>query len=185
MRIAEVAVIYKPTAEIWWGRAEQEYVAKIDAAEPPKAAKASPVGFAENGALDQSNADEYSRIIATPEARDYLRNRLAYIIRKRIAASVTPKFNGARQVRLEIEVLGFTVPSAIQRVTLGGNPMLLAVTTLKDSVTGAELGKLDRTASAYTGQGMIGVLVDQGFDDLEDRVVQAYVSNVLSWLQAT
>ena len=74
------------------------------------------------------------------------------------------------------------IPSAIQRIALGGTPLLGAITVLKDGSTGSELGKLDRQAAAYAGQGWAGVAVDQAFADLEDRVLDTYVSQVQTWL---
>lgn len=184
MRIEEVRISYSAKATVWWGKAEQDYVAEVNAKAPKDSRpKASPVRFTDNGGIDQSNADEYEKLIATPEAKAYLRTRLSALVSQQLNASVVPKFSGNRAVHLEVEIHSFVIPSAIQRVTLGGSPMLLAVTTLKDARTGADLGKLDRGAAATAGQGVLGVLVDQAFSDLEDRVVQSYVNNVLCWLK--
>jgi hypothetical protein len=56
----------------------------------------------------------------------------------------------------------------------------LAVTTIKDARTGVELAKLDQATAAPAGQGILGVVVDQG--SLEDRVPDVYVSQVRNWL---
>ena len=48
-------------------------------------------------------------------------------------------------------VHGFVIPHAVQRVVLGGVPILAAVTTLKDARPGAELAKLDQGAAAPAG----------------------------------
>jgi hypothetical protein len=184
IRIEETRVTYKSESRIVWPKAEQSYADEVNA-KTPKTAKpqVTPVKFNDTGGIDSSGADDYSRLMATPEAKAHIQAKLTGLIKSRIASTVTPRFNGTRPVRLEIEVVLFSVPPAIQRATLGGSPMLLAITLLKDARTGAELGKLDRGAGAMAGQGVLSVLVDQAFSDLEDRVVDAYAGNVLAWLQ--
>jgi hypothetical protein len=96
---------------------------------------------------------------------------------------VLPKYSGGtRPVRLEIEIKLFRIPSPLQRIVLGGSPGFVAVTVLRDAATGKELARDERPAVSYAGNGIIGVAVDQAFDDLEDRVLDQYVANVRSWL---
>ena len=83
---------------------------------------------------------------------------------------------------MEVEVRGFVIPSPLQRVAFGGNPLLETTTQLRDVTTGEVIGKLDRLAAATAGNGLLGVAIDQAGDDLEDRVLDAYVSNVRTWL---
>jgi hypothetical protein len=60
---------------------------------------------------------------------------------------------------------------------------VLAVTVLKDAKSGVELARLEQGASTYAGQGM-AALVDQAIAaPLEERLVDAYVTNVRHWLQ--
>jgi hypothetical protein len=185
IRIEEVRVAYKPDAAVLWPKVEQAYVERTQAAAPKGArSKVRPVGFSDTGTLEQGS-DDHARIMATPEAREHMRKALADLIKSRVASSISPRFGGSRAVRLEIEVHAFVIPHAMQRVALGGTPLLLAITSLKDARTGAELGKLDRGAAGMAGNGVLGVLVDQAFSDLEDRVLDAYISNVLAWLQAS
>lgn len=185
IRIDEIRITFKEEATVWWGKAEEDYVAEVNAKAPAKSSPVKTVRFSPDGTLDKSGADDYSKLTSTPEAKAYLRKRVADLVRKRLETAVVPKFaSGSRSVRLEIEVFHFTIPSAIQRVTLGGTPMLLAITRLTDAKTGAELGKLDRGAGAMAGQGALGVLVDQAFDELENRLADSYSNNVLTWLQA-
>ena len=135
--IESVEVRFLPDASIWWGKAEREYAASAGAPPPEKQ-------HAESDALPgDSEGDAYREKMDTPEAKAYVRNKLADAIKERLARDVQPKFRGTRSARLEIEVRTFHIPSPLQRVALGGVPTLGAVTILRDSKTGAELGKLD------------------------------------------
>ncbi len=178
LRIERVTVEFHEPASIWWGNAEREYLAQVQG--QPQAG----VAKVRKASLSQDEADEEARrIMASPEAQAYLRTKLSGLIRQRMERDVLPKYQGSRPAELVIVVHGFTIPSAIQRAVLGGNPMLLAPATLKDSKTGAELGKLDRAAAGMAGQGILGVVVDQAFSDLEDRVLDTYTQYVLQWLR--
>lgn len=179
LRIESVKVEYVKEAHIWWGNGEREYLARTTAASTQARTKKATGEVAET-----DSATKAQEIMASPEAQDYLRTKLASMIETAVAAKVKPAFNGSRPVRLEIQVHSFVIPSAAQRAVLGGAPTLGAVTYLKDARTGAELGKLDRGAIAGAGSGVIGVLVDQGLDDLEDRVINVYTTQVLDWLRA-
>lgn len=177
MRITSIKVDVSE-ATIWWGNAEREYLAKVQA-DPAALTKAKATKAVKEAADSAAEAQE---IMASPEAKAYLRAKLAGMIQKALDERIKPKYAGDRPVVLEIKVSSFTVPSAAQRVIVGGAPTLAAYTYLKDARTGAELGKLDRVAAVGAGSGVIGVLVDQAFDDLEVRVLNAYVRNVDRWL---
>lgn len=179
LRIESVKVDYVKDARIWWGNAEREYLTRTTAGSTQAPAKKVRGEVAETDA--GAKAQE---IMESPEAQAYLRTKLASLIETAVAAKVKPAFNGSRPVRLEVQVHSFTIPSAAQRAVLGGAPSLGAVTYLKDARTGVELGKLDAAAIAGAGNGVIGVLVDQVLSDLEDRVIDAYTTQVLIWLRA-
>lgn len=168
MRIERVDVQYIPETHIWWGAAEEEYVAHWKA-------KGRTASAGRQAPDDQA-------LIESPEAKAYLRQKLSSMVKQRMDRTVVPRFNGTRAVRLEIIVHVFTIPSGIQRVTLGGTPMFGAVTVLKDAATGRELAKLDRMAASYAGQGLLGVAIDSNSSDLADRVLDKYRDQVLDWL---
>lgn len=178
--IQAVDIKFAPGASIWWGTAEREYAAKVGTlpdVKPTTEIKSVP-GDAEG--------DAYRALMSTPEARAYVRDKLAGMIKDRLDRNVLPKYRGGtRPVRLEIEVRRFRIPSALQRIALGGAPSFVAVTVLRDAATGKELARDERPAASYAGNGIIGVAVDQAFDDLEDRVLDQYVANVSSWLAGT
>lgn len=187
LRIVDVAITFQPNAMITWSAAEQEYVADASARNPKLRlkAKASDHPLETGGVPDPEAAERY-KLIASPEGREYVRKKTASLIYAHLKRRVVPEFKGSREARLEVDVLAFAVPDAVQRATLGGTPMLAAVTTLKDARTGMELAKLDQGASTYAGQGIVGALVDQAIAaPLEERIVEAYITNVRYWLLKT
>ena len=177
LRIVAVTVGFKADAEISWVAAEQELVDRANAA---RARDPKPRKVKVHDGIGDPAGEEHRRLIASPEGKSFVRNKVAALIGDRLKREIVPQLNGGREARLEIVVHGFVVPHAVQRATLGGVPLLLAVTTLKDARTGAELAKLDQATAAPAGQGLLGVLVDQG--SLEDRVLDVYVTQVRNWL---
>lgn len=176
--IESVDVRYAPDAAIWWGNAEREYAAKV-AAEGKAPKKGGSTGLP-----GDNSADDYREIMSTPEAQAYLRDKLAGLIKERFSRDISSHFRGTRAMRVEVEVHNFTIPSPLQRVAFGGTPMLFALTTLKDAATGKEVAKLDKGAAGTAFGGVLGVALDQGLPDLEDRVLDSYSQNVLEWLKA-
>jgi len=177
--IESVDVRYAPDAVIWWGSAEREYAAKVTAEGKAPTKKGS------NGLPKENSADDYREIMSTPEAQAYLRDKLAGLIKQRFSQDISPHFRGTRAMRVEVEVHSFTIPSPLQRVALGGTPMLFALTTLKDAATGKEVAKLDKGAAGMAFGGVLGVALDQALPDLEDRVLNSYSENVSEWLKAS
>jgi hypothetical protein len=181
INIQAIDIKFAPGASMWWGNAEREYAAKV----APASATAKPGKSATdvNTVPGDEEGDAYRELMSTPEARAYVRDKLAGMIKDRIDRNVLPKYSGGtRPVRLEIEIKLFRIPSPLQRIALGGAPSFAAITVLRDAATGKELARDERPAVAYAGNGIIGVAVDQAFADLEDRVLDQYVSNVSSWL---
>ena len=184
LRIVDVRVTFKPDAHISWATAEQEFVdqAKTDRARDPKT-RHKQTTHEENayGIVDPAAA-EHQRLVASPEGKAFVQKKIAALIDTRLKRDIVPQFNGSRDARLEIVVVGFVIPHAVQRVVLGGVPVLGAITHLKDARTGAELAKLDQGASAYGGGGVSTLVVEALAAPLEDRLVDAYVANVRNWL---
>jgi hypothetical protein len=183
INIQAIDIKYKPDAEIWWGNAEREYAAKV----APVTATAKPGKSATDikTVPGDKESDAYRELMDTPEAKQYLRDKLSGMIKDRLNTFVVPQYKGTRPVRLEVEVHGFHIPSPLQRIALGGSPMLGTVTVLKDAATGKELAKLDKMNAGVAFGGVLGVAIDQAGDDLEDRVLDQYVTNVRSWLAGT
>lgn len=177
LKLDGIEVRYTDDARIWWGNAEREYAEKAGDSAAPKS-KARTAEEPTSGADDEA----YRALINSPEAKQYVRSKLSGLIVERVRREIGSDLNGTRPIKIVATVHAFTIPSPVQRITLGGQPILAAVTTLVDAKTGAEIGKLDQLAAAGAGQGVIGVLVDQAFDDLETRVLDQYATNIRNWL---
>lgn len=180
LRIQGVDIRYAPKASIRWGNAKHDYLRQPGVqAEVKRIAKKAE---ARADDFEQDEAGAQSKVMNSPEAQAYMRKRVDGLIMKSLNQNVLPKYKGTRPVRLEVTIVGFAIPSAVARVVIGGTPMLAAVTTLKDAGSGVELAKLDKVSAAYAGSGLVGVLIDQAGDDLENRVVAGYTKDVLDWL---
>lgn len=167
IRITRVDIKYDKEAFLNWWQVEKEYADK-------KGIK-----------LDQDvskHADQHQDLMRTPEARAFVQARLTSVIKDHFSKTILQKFKGHRPVILEVNVKSFDLPSPGRRVLLGGAPMIGAVTILKDAKSGTELAKYDRFVAAHAGGGVIGVLVDQAFDDLHVRVINKYTGVIYNWL---
>lgn len=189
--IKEVRVTFSPDAQIYWEAAEEEFAALQTKAVPRKVAAATgtPIvtGSVGTDAMQESlqKANERSALAQSPEGRAFLQRKVTEKIVQRLNGQIKPKFNGSRAAYMEVQVLGFTIPSAAQKIILGGTNMMGAVTTLRDAATGQELGKLDRLSAAATGNGLLGTAIEAAVasEPAEDRIVANYADQVEAWLR--
>lgn len=179
IRVTRVDVIYTPDSGISWEKVESEYVQSVRDRNPK--AKWKQV-MAEDV---EAEKNRYHELINSAEGTEYIRGKLSNEIRTRLGNALSSRFHGTRPVVVEVTIVAFAIPSAAQRVVLGGTPVLGAVTVLKDAQTGAVLAKMDRMAGAMAGNGVMGVLIDQALPDLEDRLFDTYKTQVLDWLTVT
>lgn len=187
LRIVSTDITFRPDANISWAAAEQDFVdhAHAEAARDPKRRHKIKTHdkIGEFGGMSDPVADERRQLIASPEGKAFVQRKIGALVEARFQRDLVPQFSGTRDARLEVSVAAFIVPHAVQRAVLGGTPVLLAVTVLKDAKSGVELARLEQGASTYAGQGMVA-LVDQAIAaPLEERLVDAYVTNVRHWLQ--
>ncbi len=185
LRIERVDVSYKPDAVIWWGKPEREYVEQElarRAAKPGAPKKRAPSVTDASDTGQNAVSAEYNQIADSPEAKAYIRDSLVKLVKQRIDKEIVPEFKGSRPVVLEITIVGFLIPSAAQRVVLGGTPTFGALRVLKDARSGAELARLDQMSAAGAGQGILGVAIEQAMPDLEDRLLAVFVTQTKNWL---
>jgi hypothetical protein len=178
IRLERVEVVYKPDTVISWDKVEYEYVNSIQGAEKAKKP------WKQVASDEKSKWDEHSRIARSPEGQAHMRGKLTDEFKRRLGQNILPQFQGNRPVVLEVNVVSFSIPTAGERIMLGGSPVMGIVTVLKDAKTGQELAKMDRGVGAAAGNGVLGVLVDQAFSDLEDRLFNAYIDQLQEWLKA-
>src|SRR3954467_167229 len=77
--------------------------------------------------------DQIAVATNTPEAREYVRNLLAPRFKSGIERAIAGQLNGSRPVRLEITVQRLDMPSAVQRILVGGNRGMVADARLVDA----------------------------------------------------
>lgn len=185
LRIEAVKVTFAPEAQLWWGNAEREYWAKVEA-NPASHPLTAPGRKPKRGEEPMDSATRAQEVMASPEAKAYMRDKLAAMVKKSVEDKLKPKFaTGSRPVNVVVEIASFTIPSAAQRVVLGGSPMLTTVTRLVDARTGTEIGSLKRVTAAQAGQGVLGVAVEGALGPLEDRVIDNYGEFLKRWIAGT
>lgn len=185
IRIAGTDVTYEPDVRFQWETAEEEFLATRPL--PKKKAPAGAVLVSEgNEALTAAAAAAAARSEAarTPEGQAFLKAKLEAKLRAAYARDLQPHFPGQRPVRIVDHLHGFIVPSTAQRVVLGGTPMLLAVTYLKEDGSGRQLGKLDAVTGAASGQGWLALADAAMMPAVEDRLIANHVEKVKGWLTA-
>jgi hypothetical protein len=176
-KLESVTVSVPPDAHVWWGDAEREFAAKHG--EKTLAELRATKTGAEAVAANPNDA-----IINSPQAKQYLRDEASRRMQPVLQAYVGSELRGERPVRIAVVVHEISIPSAAQRVVLGGNPAIVATATLVDARTGSTIVVYPKLfALAGAGQGVAGVLVEQfASDDLYDRVIMAYATRYREWL---
>jgi hypothetical protein len=181
LKIETVEVSADPEGNIWWGKAEREYAEKVKDL-PPVAGNGKPKKAEEP--VDAAAA--HAAVVESPEGKAFLRQKISGMMKERLVKVVVPQYQGTRRVKLLVVIKGMVIPSAAQRVVFGGVPMISGYASVVDVATGAVLGKTPENspllAAAPAGNGWLGVLVDQAFADLEDRLMDSFADRVVKWL---
>ncbi len=186
LRLEGVKVTMAPNASVSWAHAEQEYV-DAQAAKGPAAPSKKPV--TETGATglahpSAASSSQYQELVQSADGQSYIKSRVETRLSTALEGHLKPRMRiGSQPVRLDVVVHEFTVPSAIQRVVIGGVPMIKATAVLRDASTGAVLAeRKEMIAAAYAGNGWGGVLADQMMEDLDVRLVNSFAAEYGDWL---
>lgn len=183
LRLNDVVVTVAPDAEISWANAEHEFLVahKASGAKPVKSADASPASLTDATTAD---AAEASALAASPAGKAFVHDKVAARLKAAFDTKLKPALQGGvRPVRLEVTVHAFSIPSALQRMALGGLPGMNATAVLKDAATGEVIvSQAKKNAFAMAGNGWGGVLLDQAFSDLDVRLAEAYADEYRRWL---
>jgi hypothetical protein len=185
LRLDTVDVKVAPEARISWANIEHEYAAKRTAEGSMPKRKITETGSIGINA-DPNAADNaaIAELMKTPEAKTYVQDRISSGLKSALEKALMPDLkNGNRATRLEVTVTEFSIPSAVQRVLVGGSPVIVASAALKDAATGEVLAeRKNMPAVGFALNGWGGVLADQLGDDLDVRVVGSYSSQFKDWL---
>jgi hypothetical protein len=145
-------------------------------------------GFRAYAAAKSIPDDQIAAATNTPECKAYVNNLLAPQIKASIERAMAGQLNGARPVRLEVTVHTLTMPSAVQRILIGGNRGMIADARLVDARTGAVILDHPRLSTQRaTGQGIGGTLVQAAIDNNSERtavekVFDGYGETYRDWL---
>ena len=132
--------------------------------------------------------DQIATAANTPEGKAFVQNMLAPRIKTGLEQKVGPQLTGSRSVRLEIVIKSFLLPSAVQRVLIGGSRTMIADANLVDARTGALIiAYPDMVASLYAGQGIAGAAIQAAVDSSSqqtpaDKLVDQYGFLYANWL---
>jgi len=131
--------------------------------------------------------DQIATAANTPEGKAYVNNMLGPRIKAEIERVMAGQLIGARPVRLDVVVKSFEMPSAVQRILIGGNRAMTADANLVDARTGTViLAYPDLRTMTYTGQGVLGAAVQAGFDagdkGVAEKLVANYAESYRNWL---
>jgi hypothetical protein len=165
MRLTAVAVSFAPDAQVVWEEGIRAYATAKTISD-----------------------DQITAAANTPEARAYVQGLLAPRIRSGIEQTMAGQLVGARPVRLDIVVKRFALPSAFQRVLIGGQRGMTADAVLVDARTGAVVVAYPNlTALMLTGQGIAGTIVQAAIDNSDkqspaDKVIARYGETYRLWL---
>lgn len=183
LRLEVVEVSAAPGATFWWGNAEREFAANAagPAGSQPKADKGKG-----KGESPPDSSERYAALVASPEARAFMANKASSLVKAKLTSDVLPRYQGTRRAKLVVVIQQFSIPSPIQRATLGGVPVMIADVSVVDAVTGARIAQSQKplSAAAQAGNGLVGVMVDQAFSGLEERMAASFAQRVVLWLPA-
>jgi len=166
LRFTSLDVRVPETAPIVWGTAEADY------------ARA-------NGLSPNDPA-----VAATPAGRAFVRDLVACRLKTKLERVLAKRPVGTRPVRLVATVTRADIPSAIRRITIGGNPTVSADIDIVDARTNAVITTYKGGIGVKTvGQGLTGILIDAAItagetDDLFDRAADDYAQGFADWLAA-
>jgi hypothetical protein len=185
LRLEAVSVTVSPSAEVSWVKAEEELYGQKQSAgllQTTKVIETGSVGL--TGDPNSVKNSAISDLAKSPEGKSYINERISDRLGTALEQTLKPALQGGqRAVTLEVTVSAFSIPTAMQRMIIGGYPVIRASAVLKDATTGAILAnRPDMVSLAYAGNGWGTVLLDQLGDDLDVRVVNSYSSQFKDWL---
>lgn len=186
LRLEGVKVTMAPNASVSWANAEQEYVNAQQAKTATASGKKPITETGTTGVTDPSAAtsSQYQELVQSAGGQSYIKSRVETRLSTALEGHLKPRMRvGSQAVQLDVTVHEFVVPSAIQRVVIGGVPIIKATAVLRDASTGAVLAeRKEMIAAAYAGSGWGGVLADQMMEDLDVRLVNSFAAQYGDWL---
>lgn len=180
MHLEAVDVEVAPDGSIWWGEAERRF------AEAHRETVVAELRKTRAGAAEVEQ-DAAAAVANSPQAKEHVRNEAASRLQAVMLKEVSQPMRGAEPVRLKVTIHTLRMPSAAQRLVVGGQPILVATVKLVEGPSGREIASYPNlTTVAYAGNGWAGVLVDQFVvDDFYDNLATQFAGQYRQWLIKT
>ncbi|KMO35966.1 hypothetical protein VQ02_16380 [Methylobacterium variabile] len=127
-------------------------------------------------------------LVQTPEAQGYIRDLAGRRLKAALERALASRPEGVRPARVVVTLVKVDIPSAAQRILIGGSPTVRANIEIVDARTGAVLSTYSGDQGVQAaGQGVLGVVVDGaltagGMDDLFDRAANDFARRFKRWL---
>jgi hypothetical protein len=131
--------------------------------------------------------EQYTEWMKTDEAKGHINGIITGKIKGQMEKQLTGQLNGSRPVRIEVVVTQFIVPTAAQRVIIGGSNVMTADVNVVDAKTGALiLAHPKFTWQVQGGQGIAGVIaqaiVDSAMQPATDSMIEQHAMFYKIWL---
>lgn len=172
VRVSKIKVRFAKDAKINWWHAENKYMRKYHPSSDWSRLKRR----------GEDEQDVWYRLSKSPKARAYIKRKLKRLILQKVKAGVNSRVSGRKRVVLDITVREFFVPDPARRLVIGGFPELHFTTVAKYARNGRVIGTFDEKVLALALGGVSGVVVDQLFPDLEDRIIDNYNIDIAEML---
>jgi len=182
LRLERVNVTVSPEASITWSGGEMEF-AKSKGVVAPVLTAADRDSEATSPAIGEYQ-ERYSALAKTPEAKSFIRNRAAELVRDGVAQSLAGQFTGQQPMRIEIVLRGVQVQNPLLRVLVDNNDVLTADAAVVDGATGRTLASYPglRVTQQNSG-GFVGALVDSAIrGDSVHGMARLYGQRLRAWL---
>jgi hypothetical protein len=131
--------------------------------------------------------EQYADFIKTDDAKAHLNGLITGKVKGAMEKQMAGALNGSRPVRIEVVVTQFIVPTAAQRIIVGGSNMMTADVNLVDAKSGAViLAHPKFTWAIQGGQGIGGVIaqaiVDSAIQPATDSLIEQHAMFYRIWL---
>lgn len=178
--VSEINVVVPATTKIWWGEAEREFAASLNCAPPTAARHADEARAAEE---NQPDCD-YDSLIETPEAKEYLRERVTSLMHAAAETHYANALPGEKPAILTVNVSDVYVVSGGQAVMVGGAHRMAATFKLSDATTDAVIvnpSSFD-SSGGYAPGGLLAVMVEAASDPAPVRMADDLASQSRAWM---
>lgn len=183
LAIERIDVSVADHASIRWGTAEEDYALSQDCERSSGVQSKGEDG--QNQVVDpDAPTCDYEAVVSSPEAKQYLRDRLQREVQSAMERRFASGFDGSRPVEIQVVVNSVNVVSSGQAMLIGGAHSLSATFKVVDAVTGEVLatnGNLS-TAAGYAPGGLIAAISEAASRDPVTRMSEGYAENAHSWL---